>query len=90
MPLGVLCGAYKPVSQLAAPFVEFARHFPAPAFGALAVAILGIHDAPKVAIIFIGTFFQMVLVSIYSEKKEVVKSPNIEEELSQKTNFVLC
>lgn len=62
VPLGVLCGAYKPVSQLAEPFVEFARYFPAPAFGALAVAILGIHDAPKVAIIFIGTFFQMVLV----------------------------
>ena len=35
---------------------------PAPALGALAVAILGIHDAPKIAIIFIGTFFQMVLV----------------------------
>ena len=62
VPLGVLCGAYKPVSYLAEPFVEFARYFPAPAFGALAVAILGIHDAPKVAIIFIGTFFQMVLV----------------------------
>ena len=43
-------------------FVEFARYFPAPAFGALAVAILGIHDAPKIAIIFIGTFFQMILV----------------------------
>jgi NitT/TauT family transport system permease protein len=26
------------------------------------VAILGIHDAPKIAIIFIGTFFQQVLV----------------------------
>ena len=62
VPLGVLCGAYKPVSQLAEPFIEFARYFPAPAFGALAVAILGIHDAPKIAIIFIGTFFQMVLV----------------------------
>ena len=60
VPLGVLCGAYKPVSQLAEPFIEFARYFPAPAFGALAVAILGIHDAPKIAIIFIGTFFQMV------------------------------
>lgn len=62
VPLGIACGAYKPASQLAEPFVEFARYFPAPAFGALAVAILGIHDAPKVAIIFIGTFFQMVLI----------------------------
>src|SRR5262249_47869113 len=33
-----------------------------PAFGALAVAVLGIHDAPKIAIIFVGTFFQQVLV----------------------------
>jgi NitT/TauT family transport system permease protein len=42
--------------------VDFVRYMPAPAFGALAVAVAGINDAPKVAIIFIGTFFQMVLV----------------------------
>ena len=35
---------------------------PAPAFGALAVAVLGIYQAPKIAIIVIGTFFQQVLV----------------------------
>jgi NitT/TauT family transport system permease protein len=28
----------------------------------LAVAVLGIYDAPKIAIIFVGTFFQQVLV----------------------------
>ena len=33
-----------------------------PAFGALAVAVMGIYDAPKIAIIFIGTFFQQVLI----------------------------
>lgn len=62
IPLGVLCGAYRGVSRLFEPFIEFFRYLPAPAFGALAVAILGIHDAPKIAIIFIGTFFQQVLV----------------------------
>ena len=35
---------------------------PAPAFGALAVAILGINDAPKIAIIVIGTLFQQILI----------------------------
>jgi len=35
---------------------------PAPAFAVLCVAILGIADGPKIAIIWIGTFFQMVLV----------------------------
>lgn len=62
IPLGVLCGSYKSVSRLFEPFIEFFRYFPAPVFGALAVAVLGIHDAPKIAIIFIGTFFQQVLV----------------------------
>jgi NitT/TauT family transport system permease protein len=62
VPLGVLCGALPSLARLTEPFIEFFRYLPAPAFGALAVAILGIEDAPKVAIIFIGTFFQQVLV----------------------------
>ncbi|MDF7826395.1 ABC transporter permease subunit [Pontiellaceae bacterium B12227] len=62
VPLGIMCGVFSFFSKLIEPFVEFFRYFPAPVFGALAVAILGINDAPKVAIIFIGTFFQQVLV----------------------------
>ena len=62
VPLGILCGTYTAVSRTTEPFVEFFRYLPAPAFGALAVAILGIYDGPKIAIIFIGTFFQQVLV----------------------------
>ena len=62
MPLGILCGALPSLARLTEPFIEFFRYLPAPAFGALAVAVLGINDAPKIAIIFIGTFFQQVLV----------------------------
>ena len=62
VPIGILCGVFGFFSKLVEPFVEFFRYFPAPVFGALAVVILGINDAPKVAIIFIGTFFQQVLV----------------------------
>ncbi len=62
IPLGILCGTYSAASRLSEPFIEFFRYLPAPAFGALAVAILGIYDGPKIAIIFIGTFFQQVLV----------------------------
>jgi len=62
IPLGILCGVFPLVSRMFEPFVDFIRYMPAPAFGALAVAIFGIYDAPKIAIIFIGTFFQMVLV----------------------------
>lgn len=69
VPLGILAGTFVAVSRLTEPFVEFFRYLPAPAFGALAVAILGIHDAPKIAIIFIGTFFQQVLVVANTTRK---------------------
>ncbi|NHC02737.1 ABC transporter permease [Acinetobacter sp. 187] len=62
VPLGILCGFSNKLSQLTEPFVEFFRYLPAPAFGALAVAILGINDAPKIAIIVIGTLFQQILI----------------------------
>jgi NitT/TauT family transport system permease protein len=69
VPLGILAGTYIVVSRLTEPFIEFFRYLPAPAFGALAVAVLGIHEAPKIAIIFIGTFFQMVLIVANTTRK---------------------
>jgi len=69
VPLGVLCGAYAPMARLSEPFIEFFRYLPAPAFGALAVAILGIYDGPKIAIIVIGTFFQQVLIIANTTRK---------------------
>lgn len=62
LPLGLLAGTFSLASRLVEPFVDFVRYMPAPVFGALAVAIFGLADEPKVTIIFIGTFFQMVLV----------------------------
>jgi len=69
IPLGILAGTYDFFSRLFEPFIEFFRYLPAPAFGALAVAILGIYQAPKIAIIFIGTFFQQVLVVANTTRK---------------------
>lgn len=69
VPIGILCGTYTALSRLNEPFIEFFRYLPAPAFGALAVAILGIYDGPKIAIIFIGTFFQQVLIIANTTRK---------------------
>ncbi len=69
VPLGIVCGTYSSIARLNEPFIEFFRYLPAPAFGALAVAILGIHDGPKIAIIVIGTFFQQVLVVSNTTRK---------------------
>jgi NitT/TauT family transport system permease protein len=69
VPLGILCGTVPFFSKLHEPFVEFFRYLPAPAFGPLMVAILGINQAPKIAIVFIGTFFQQVLVVANTTRK---------------------
>lgn len=69
LPLGILCGTFAPIARLTEPFVDFTRYMPAPAFGALAVAVLGIYDPPKIAIIFLGTFFQQVLVIANTTRK---------------------
>jgi NitT/TauT family transport system permease protein len=69
VPLGILAGTYSVVAKITEPFIEFFRYLPAPAFGALAVAILGIYNSPKIAIIFIGTFFQQVLVISNTTRK---------------------
>jgi NitT/TauT family transport system permease protein len=69
VPLGVLCGTFGIFSRLNEPFIEFFRYLPAPAFGALAVAILGIYDGPKITIIVIGTLFQQVLIIANTTRK---------------------
>lgn len=69
VPLGILCGVFGFFAKLCEPFIEFFRYLPAPVFGALAVAVLGINDWPKIAIIFIGTFFQQVLIIANTTRK---------------------
>jgi len=53
---------------------SFPPLLPAPAFGALTVAVLGIHDAPKIAIIAIGTFFPQV-ASIANTTRRSIRPP---------------
>ncbi|WP_041420709.1 ABC transporter permease [Sideroxydans lithotrophicus] len=69
VPLGILSGTYSTMARLNEPFIEFFRYLPAPAFGALAVAVLGIYDAPKISIIVIGTLFQQILIVANTTRK---------------------
>jgi len=62
VPLGVMCGTFEFFSKLFEPFIDFFRYMPAPAFSTLLVAVFLANDAPKIALVFVGTFFQLVLV----------------------------
>jgi NitT/TauT family transport system permease protein len=62
VPLGVAMGAYKGIEAFFEPFVSFARYLPASAFIPLLILWAGIGEAQKLAVIFIGSFFQLVLM----------------------------
>lgn len=62
VPLGILCGTFPSVSRLVEPVVDFVRYMPPPVFAALVIAMFGLYDPAKLAIIFIGTFFCLVRV----------------------------
>ena len=62
LPLGVMMGAYKPVEAFFEPFISFARYLPASAFIPLLILWAGIGEAQKLAVIFIGSFFNLVLM----------------------------
>jgi NitT/TauT family transport system permease protein len=61
VPLGVLMGTYAPLRALLEPLTDFSRYLPAVAFIPLIMLWVGIDESAKVAVIFVGTFFQMVL-----------------------------
>ena len=62
LPLGLYIGTYRSVQALLEPLTDFVRYMPAVAFIPLVMLWIGIDESSKVAIIFIGTFFQMVLM----------------------------
>ncbi|WP_341676267.1 ABC transporter permease [Niveibacterium sp. SC-1] len=62
LPLGLMIGSYRPVQALLEPLTDFIRYMPAVAFIPLCMLWVGIDEGSKISIIFIGTFFQMVLM----------------------------
>jgi NitT/TauT family transport system permease protein len=62
VPLGVLVGTYAPVRAFLEPLTEFTRYLPAVAFIPLIMLWVGIDESAKVAVIWVGVFFQMLLL----------------------------
>jgi NitT/TauT family transport system permease protein len=62
VPLGLLMGTFKVAEAVIEPILGFIRYMPASAFIPLFILWLGIGDVEKIAIIFVGSFFQLVLM----------------------------
>ena len=63
VPLGVMIGSFKSAEAYFQPLNDFIRYMPASAFIPLTILWVGIGEGSKIAIIFIGVFFQIVVMT---------------------------
>lgn len=71
LPVGLYLGSFNILEGFIQPVTEFSRYVPVPALVPLLIVLFGIGEAPKIALIFIGTFFQLMLMI----KEEVRRVP---------------
>ncbi len=62
VPVGMLMANSRKISAFVQPIIEFARYLPVVALVPLTILYLGIGESQKYTIIFLGTFFQLVLM----------------------------
>jgi NitT/TauT family transport system permease protein len=69
IPIGVLIGSFRSWEAGIEPLVDFIRYMPVVAFVPLSILWAGTGDTQKFLIIFIGTFFQQVLMIMDNVKR---------------------
>ena len=62
IPIGMWMSNYRIVGALIEPVVDFIRYLPVPALVPLLIIWFGIGEASKIAVLWMGTFFQLVLM----------------------------
>ena len=76
VPLGLAMGSFRSIQALFEPMISIIRYMPATAFVPLLLIWLGLDEAPKVALIFIGTVFFNTLMTanvVWTVPQELVK-----------------
>ena len=69
LPMGILMGTLGWFEALWEPLIDFIRYMPAVAFVPLTIVWFGVNESQKGVIIFIGTFFQQVLMVMDNVKR---------------------
>ena len=77
VPIGIAMGAFKPIEAFLEPFVSFCRYVPASAFIPLLILWAGVGEKQKLAVIIIGSVFQIILmvsVTVGSTRRDLVEA----------------
>jgi NitT/TauT family transport system permease protein len=62
IPVGIAIGAFKVCEAFLQPLTEFVRYIPVPALIPICIVLFGVDERSKIALIWVGTFFQLVLM----------------------------
>lgn len=89
IPIGVLIGAYRFWEAAIEPLVDFIRYMPVVAFVPLTILWAGTGDTQKFLIIWIGTFFQQVLLIMDDTKRVPLDLVDIGRTLGMKDRSIL-
>lgn len=77
MPLGLFIGSYKAAEAFFEPMISFVRYMPISAFIPLFILWIGVGELEKVAVIFFGSLFSIILmiaVEVSNTRKELVEA----------------
>jgi NitT/TauT family transport system permease protein len=89
VPIGVLVGAYRFWEAAIEPLVDFIRYMPVVAFVPLTILWVGTDNSQKYLIIWIGTFFQQVLLIMDNTKRVPLDFVDIGRTLGMKDRSIL-
>lgn len=62
IPIGILMGSFRIVGRSLEPTIDFIRYLPVPALVPLSIIWFGVGEATKLFLLWLGTFFQLVLL----------------------------
>jgi NitT/TauT family transport system permease protein len=62
IPIGILMSSYRVVGAALEPVVDFIRYLPVPALVPLSIIWFGVGEETKIFLLWLGTFFQLVLL----------------------------
>jgi NitT/TauT family transport system permease protein len=89
IPIGVLIGTYRFWEAALEPLIDFIRYMPVVAFVPLTIVWSGVGDTQKFVIIWIGTFFQQVLLIMDNTKRVPLDLVDIGRTLGLKDRQIL-
>lgn len=62
IPIGMLMSGYRVVGAALEPMIDFIRYLPVPALVPLSIIWFGVGETTKIFLLWLGTFFQLVLL----------------------------